>query len=111
MTYEERKKWLCEQCGKTHQCGYVDRGLTDKCPRISEVMEGWELGCMDAIEKQVTKEYWLFTINFDNAILNCFFDFFPSKKDLKKASKGKEYAIIHTMQLTEEQFNKLVRDE
>jgi len=30
---------------------------------------------------------------------------------LKKASKGKEYAIIHTMQLTEEQFNKLVRDE
>ena len=57
------------------------------------------------------KEYWLFTIKFDNAILNCFLDFFPSKKDLKKASKGKEYAIIHTMQLTEEQFNKLAKEE
>lgn len=66
---------------------------------------------MDAIEKQITKEYWLFTINFDNAILNCFFDWFPSKKDLKKASKGKEYAIINTMQLTEEQYNKLIKDK
>ena len=48
------------------------------------------------------KEYWLFTIRFENEILNCFFDWFPSKRDLKKASKGMEYAIIHTMQLTED---------
>ena len=57
------------------------------------------------------KEYWLFTIRFENGILNCFFDWFPSKRDLKKASKGVEYTIIHTMQLTEEQFNKLVKEE
>jgi hypothetical protein len=62
-------------------------------------------------EEPISKEYWLFTINYDNVILNCFLDFFPSKKDLKKASNGKEYAIIHTMQLTKEQFNKLTKDE
>ena len=57
------------------------------------------------------KEYWLFTIRFENVILDCFFDGFPSKRDLKKASKGNEYAIIHTRQLTEEQFNKLTKEE
>ena len=57
------------------------------------------------------KEYWLFIIRFENEFLNCFFDWFPSKRDLKKASKGKEYVIIHTMQLTKEQFNKLTKEE
>lgn len=57
------------------------------------------------------KEYWLFTIRFGNTITNCFFDAFPSKKDLKKISEGSVYAIIHTMQLTEEQFNKLTKEE
>ena len=51
MTYGERKKWLCEQCGKPQQCGYVDRNLEDKCPVIQETMEGWELGFQDAIDK------------------------------------------------------------
>ena len=51
MTYEERKKWLCQQCGKPQQCGYVNRNLEDKCPVIQETMEGWELGWQDAIEK------------------------------------------------------------
>ena len=50
MTYEERKRWLCQQCGKPHQCGYVNRGLQDKCPAIQEKMEGWELGYQDAID-------------------------------------------------------------
>lgn len=50
MTYEERKRWLCQQCGKPHQCGYVNRGLQDKCPVIQEKMEGWELGHADAID-------------------------------------------------------------
>ena len=69
------------------------------------------LDTLEVKEEPISKEYWLFTINFDNAIINCFFDFFPSKKDLKKVSNGKEYAIIHTMQLTEEQFKKLTKDE
>lgn len=69
------------------------------------------LDTLEVKEEPVSKEYWLFTINFDNAIIDCFLDFFPSKKDLKKASNGKEYAIIHTMQLTKEQFNKLTKDE
>ena len=51
MTYEERKKWLCQQCGKPQQCGYVNRNLEDKCPVIQETMEGWELGWQDAIDK------------------------------------------------------------
>jgi len=51
MTYEERKKWLCQQCGKPQQCGYVNRNLEDKCPVIQETMEGWELGYEDAIDK------------------------------------------------------------
>lgn len=49
MTYEERKRLLCQQCGK-QQCGYVSRGLQDKCPAIQEKMEGWELGYQDAID-------------------------------------------------------------
>lgn len=49
MTYEERKHWLCQQCGK-QQCGYANRGLQDKCPAIQEKMEGWELGYQDAID-------------------------------------------------------------
>ena len=69
------------------------------------------LNTLEVKEEPVSKEYWLFTINFDNAIFNCFFDFFPSKKDLKKVSKGKEYAITNTLQLTKEQFNKLTKDE
>lgn len=66
--------------------------------------------CMNKKQNDM-KEYWLFTIRFENGILSCFFDWFPSKKDLKKASKGKEYAIIHTRQLTEEQFHKLTKEE
>ena len=51
MTYEDRKKWLCQQCVKPQQCGYVNRNLEDKCPVIQETMEGWELGWQDAIDK------------------------------------------------------------
>ena len=51
MTYEERKRWLCQQCGKPHQCGYVNRGLEDDCTALQEKMEGWELGHADAIEE------------------------------------------------------------
>ena len=49
MTYEERKRLLCQQCGK-QQCGFVSRGLQDKCPAIQEKMEGWELGYQDATD-------------------------------------------------------------
>ena len=50
MTYEERKRLLCQQCGK-QQCGYVNRHIEDKCLAIQEKMEGWELGWQDAIDK------------------------------------------------------------
>ena len=49
MTYEDRKRLLCQQCGK-QQCGYANRGLQDKCPAIQEKMEGWELGYQDATD-------------------------------------------------------------
>ena len=50
MTYEERKRWLCQQCGKPHQCGYVNRGLEDDCTALQEWMQCWELGYADAID-------------------------------------------------------------
>ena len=49
MTYEERKRLLCQQCGK-QQCGYANRGLQDKCTDKKEKMEGWEHGYQDAID-------------------------------------------------------------
>ena len=58
MTYEERKHWLCQQCGK-QQCGYANRDLQDKCPAIQEKMEGWELGHADATEKAAIFVYHL----------------------------------------------------
>ena len=51
MTYEERKRWLCQQCGKPHQCGYVNRGLEDDCTALQEWMQCWELGYQDAVGK------------------------------------------------------------
>lgn len=51
MTYEERQKWVCEQCGKPETCGYVGRNLVNKCCYNQDVMEGWELGQKDAVEK------------------------------------------------------------
>ena len=51
MTYEERKLWLCQQCGKPHQCGYANRGLQDKCTALQEWMQCWELGYQDATEE------------------------------------------------------------
>lgn len=49
MTYEKRKRWLCQQCGK-QQCGYANRGLQDKCTALQEWMQCWELGYQDAID-------------------------------------------------------------
>lgn len=51
MTYEERKKWLCEQCNHKNECAYVRRNLEYKCLLLEERMEGWELGWEDAIDK------------------------------------------------------------
>ena len=51
MTYEERKKWICEQCNKETDCAYVNRNMEYKCLLVEERMEGWELGWQDAIEK------------------------------------------------------------
>jgi hypothetical protein len=53
MTYEERKKWVCEQCNENANCPYIPRQLEDKCQNISDTMYGWELGYRDAIEKAV----------------------------------------------------------
>jgi hypothetical protein len=38
---------------------------------------------------------------------NALFDRFPSREDLLTVCGGEEYLIIHTMQLTEEQYYKL----
>ena len=51
MTYEERKKWLCEQCSHKNECAYVRRDMEYKCLLLEERMEGWELGWQDAIDK------------------------------------------------------------
>lgn len=48
MTYEERKKWVCEQCNENANCPYIPRQLEDKCQNISDTMYGWELGYKDA---------------------------------------------------------------
>lgn len=61
MTYEERKRWLCQQCGK-QQCGYANRDLQDKCTALQECMQGWELGHADAIDNPTGGEL-LYVLN------------------------------------------------
>lgn len=51
MTYEERKKWLCQQCNQKTDCAYVNRKMEYKCLLVEEQMVGWELGYKDAIER------------------------------------------------------------
>lgn len=50
MTYEERQKWICNDCGKDN-CFYVNSSLESKCPFLDTVMYGWEFGYNDAIDK------------------------------------------------------------
>ena len=52
-------------------------------------------------------EYWLFTITYGNHTHNVFYDFFPTKQDLLRISKGENYGILNIKQLTEEQYKKL----
>lgn len=52
-------------------------------------------------------EYWLFTIIYGNHTHNVFYDFFPTKQDLLRISKGENYGILNIKQLTEEQYKKL----
>lgn len=63
------------------------------------------------MEKKKKKEYWMFTIITNhNTYVNCYFESFPTKNDLKKAChdyNGYSYAIISMTKLTEEQYNKL----
>lgn len=52
MTYEERKKKYCENCFKAYpSCAYKSRNLEDKCGVLENIMNGWELGYQDAVEK------------------------------------------------------------
>lgn len=51
MTYEERKKWICQQCHQNTDCAYVNRKMEYKCLLVEEQMVGWELGYKDAIDK------------------------------------------------------------
>ena len=39
MTYEERKKWICEQCNQKTDCAYVNRNMEYKCLLVEERME------------------------------------------------------------------------
>lgn len=63
------------------------------------------------------KEFWLVTTltGGNNAYINNFLDHFPLKKELEEQSKkfGGDglYAIIYMRELTEEQYNKLTKDE
>ena len=60
------------------------------------------------------KEYWLFTLlTGDAQYVNCYFAWFPSKRDLQIASSkfgSATYAIINMTKLTEEQYNKLTKE-
>lgn len=51
MTYEERIVKLCKECPEREQCGYVPRKLMGDCTYLQYVMNGWELGYQDAVEK------------------------------------------------------------
>ena len=50
MTYEERQKCICNDCGKDN-CEYVNRSLERKCPFLDAVMYGWEFGYKDTIDE------------------------------------------------------------
>ena len=45
-----KQEEICRRCGQ-QQCGYIIRGLQDKCPTIQDLTEGWEQGYEDAVEK------------------------------------------------------------
>lgn len=51
MTYEERKKWICQQCNQKIDCAYVNRKMEYKCLLVEEQMVGWELGYKDVVDK------------------------------------------------------------
>ena len=51
MTYEERQKWLCEQCRHHNDCAYRIRGLDATCVYAGQIMDGWELGQQDTADK------------------------------------------------------------
>ena len=56
------------------------------------------------------KEYWLFVLVYDDGkYLNVFMDSFPTKQYLLELCDGEDFAIVHTMRLTEEQYNKLTK--
>lgn len=63
------------------------------------------------------KEFWLFTLYTSQAgYINCWYEYFPTKQDLLKAckecgDKTGTYAIINITKFTEEQYNKLTKDE
>lgn len=52
MTYEERQAAVCKQCHSQRaiECGFVSRGLENKCSYLQDVMDGWELGQQDTKE-------------------------------------------------------------
>jgi len=57
MTYEERQRQVCEECYRIFKdCGYIGRGLNNKCSHILDVMSGWELGQKDTLE-EIDKVY------------------------------------------------------
>jgi len=50
ISYEERQKKTCDACASHKDyCGYISRGLESKCPYLSDVMDGWEMGMKDAL--------------------------------------------------------------
>lgn len=58
MTYEERQQTICKECNPDNVgCAYKCRGMT--CPRLDQMMDGWELGYKDAIEKASLYVYHL----------------------------------------------------
>ena len=71
MTYSERQKQICEECGQPETCGYVSRGLQSKCLYLQNVMYGWELGqkdTLDAVETCVDKGNSAATEEFMNGL-------------------------------------------
>lgn len=53
MTYEERRKFFCEQCQYKTGCACLNRGIGYKCVPLNEKMEDWEHGYNDAVEAAI----------------------------------------------------------
>ncbi len=81
MTYEERQQAICKECNPDDVgCAYRCRGMT--CPRSGQMMDGWELGWQDAIDKACTNLRFFFKAIDEDYDCQKFIDWF--KKEMEE---------------------------